>query len=190
MTILQPETAADTPARPAQPTLQWLADSKVPQGQTDELLTWLHKVNQKKALLRGSRQRDLRKECLLESARQTAQRVLEAKQRERMARWRALMGARQEPEPAQEAESLCDCDTCVLCQRHRSSMYGKCYCNVIFSPRPVFMDFSSQTVSATEAFTDEEESLQVDQFLASLNTKRKAEPDSEESLAGRKRAKA
>jgi len=52
------------------------------------------------------------------------------------------------------------------------------------------MDFSSQTVSATEAFTDEEESLQVDQFLASLNTKRKAEPDSEESLAGRKRAKA
>jgi len=67
-------------------------------------------------------------------------------------------------------------------------MYGKCYCNVIFSPRPVFMDFNTP-VSATDAFSDDEDSIQVDNFLASLSLKRKPESE-EESLAGRKRAKA
>lgn len=67
-------------------------------------------------------------------------------------------------------------------------MYGKCYCNVIFSPRPVFMDFNTP-VSATDAFSDDEDSIQVDNFLASLSLKRKPESE-EESLTGRKRAKA
>lgn len=186
MTILTP--SALPVARKSQPWDSFLANSKVPQGQTDELLTWLSKVNQKKHSIRSTRHRDLRKEAMLESARLSAQAQLEMKQRERMQKWRTVMTTMNPPTPSEVDDTLCDCDSCVLCQRHRSTMYGKCYCNVIFSPRPVFMDFNT-LVSATDAFSDDEDSIQVDNFLASLSLKRK--PDSEEeSLAGRKRAKA
>jgi len=186
MTIL---TQSSLPvARKSLPWDSFLANSKVPQGQTDELLTWLSKVNQKKHSIRTTRHRDLRKEALLESARVSAQAQLEMKQRERMQKCRTVMTTMSPPTPSEMDETLCDCDSCVLCQRHRSSMYGKCYCNVIFSPRPVFMDFNTP-VSATDAFSDDEDSIQVDNFLASLSLKRKPE-SGEESLAGRKRAKA
>jgi len=50
------------------------------------------------------------------------------------------------------------------------------------------MDFNTP-VSATDAFSDDEDSIQVDNFLASLSLKRKAETE-EDSMASRKRAKA
>jgi len=50
------------------------------------------------------------------------------------------------------------------------------------------MDFNTP-VSATDAFSDDENSIQVDNFLASLSLKRRNESE-EESMASRKRAKA
>jgi len=204
MTILseEPQFSSLVVARKSKPCDSFLAHSKVPQGHTDELLTWLTKVQQKKQSIRTTRHRDLRKEALLESSRLASQAELEAKRQERLQRWRQVMPSLSPPtspphgsQPEGE-ESLCDCDSCFLCQRHRPQMYGKCYCNVIFSPRPVFMDFSYGSssapapVSATDAFcddfADDENSLQADDFLASLSLKRKTEDD----LVGRKRAKA
>lgn len=187
MTIL----AAPILARKSLPWDSFLSNSKVPQGQTDELITWLGKVNQKQARVRCRRDRDLRLEAMLENARLTAQAELERKQRERMARWRSVSAAlTPPPSPPQHQEDLCDCESCVLCTRHSSSMYGKCYCNVIFSPRPVFMDFSSP-LSAQETFEDDAISIEADNFLASLGSKRKAAAGSEDGdLASNKRARA
>jgi len=189
MTILSMPPATARKSLP--PVDSWLAHSKVPQGQTDELLTWLSKVHQKKAAIRTTRVRDLRKEAILEASRVAAQAELEAKQRERLQRWREVRPTVCPPASttSEKDESLCDCESCFLCKRHRASMYGKCYCNVIFSPRPVFMDFSAP-VQATDAFEgDDEVSREADNFLASLSSKRKAE-GSEESHTSYKRAKA
>jgi len=179
----------------------FLANSKVPQGQTDELLTWLFKVNQKKISVRSTRNRDLRKEAMLEASRRAAQESLEAKQRERRAKWQDVMNTWTPPTPPPPPETddnLCDCEACFLCQRHKPEMHGKCYCNVIFSPRPMFMDF----VQSNKNYDDNEESMEVDNFLASLNSssnssipinKRKhseIEEESDDSLVGRKRATA
>jgi hypothetical protein len=189
MTILA--AAAPLARKSAPPMDSWLAGSKVPQGHTDELLTWLSKVQQKKAAIRLGRARDLRKEAVLEAARVSAQAELEGRQRERLQRWREVrpvVAGRTPGQPAERDESLCDCESCFLCQRHRTSMYGKCYCNVIFSPRPVFMDFSAP-VLASEAFAgDEAASKEADSFLASLGAKRRA--DSEAAPGTGKRAKA
>lgn len=187
MTIL-----AATVARKSQPAPDsWLAGSKVPQGQTDELLTWLSKVQQKKQAIRSTRARDLRKEAVLEAARLAAQSELEAKQRERLQRWKEVrQSVCPPPSPVERDENLCDCESCFLCQRHRPAMYGKCYCNVIFSPRPMFMDFSAP-VLASEAFAgDEEVSKEADNFLASLGSKRKLESEPAGAPVASKRAKA
>jgi len=195
MTIL---SVSESIARKSPPPMDsWLAHSKVPQGQTDELLTWLSKVQQKKATIRSTRARDLRKEALLEAARVSAQSELEKKQRERLQRWREVRPTvySRPPSPASERdENLCDCESCFLCQRHRPSMYGKCYCNVIFSPRPIFMDFTcSPVLSASEAFAgDDEVSKEADTFLASLGSKRRLDSETQGSRqpVALKRAKA
>merc|ERR1719422_2390220 len=121
---------------------------------------------------------------MLEAARVSAQAELERKQKERLARWRHVMTSlTPPPSPPQTSEdhdiSLCDCDTCVLCARHASSMYGKCYCNMIFT----------SPLSATEAFSDDQTSIEADNFLASLSSKRRADTE-DEDLASHKRAKA
>jgi len=193
MTVLTEEPLVV--ARKSQPWDSFLANSVVPQGQTDELLTWLSKVNQKKFAVRGKRDRDLRKEAMLEHARLAAQAELESKQRSRLARWRNVMTSLTPPpspptSPTHEQDSLCDCESCVLCLRHKSSMFGKCYCNVIFSPRPVFMDFTTPLVSASDAFSDDQTSIEADNFLASLSSKRKAEQEETEETLVHKRAKA
>lgn len=194
MTILAMQPTAPVFARKSKPCDSFLAHSKVPQGHTDELITWLAKVQQKKISIRNTRHRDLRKEALLESSRVAAQSELEMMQRDRMQRWLKVKSTLSPPtSPTHQDESLCDCDSCFLCQRHRPQMYGKCYCNVIFSPRPVFMDFShgpnplgfGETASCTD-MEEDQASIEVDNFLASLGTKRKPEEDH----AGRKRAKA
>jgi len=88
MCLLETPQPAPVVARKSQPWDSFLANSKVPQGQTDELLTWLSKVNQKQLMMRGQRgDRDLRKEAMLEAARLSAQAELERKQRERRNRW-------------------------------------------------------------------------------------------------------
>lgn len=180
----------------------FLKNSNVPQGMNDELLTWLFKVNQKKVAVRSTRNRDLRKEAMLEASRRAAQESLEAKQRERRAKWQDVMSTWTPAAPAPSPEvddNLCDCEACFLCQRHKPEMHGKCYCNVIFSPRPMFMDF----VQPSKNFDDDEDSMEVDNFLASLNSnsnnssiplkKRKhyeIEEESEDSLTGKRRATA
>merc|ERR1712080_636257 len=120
--------------------------------------------------------------AILEASRVAAQAELEAKQRERLQRWKEVRQTVCPPASNQEKdESLCDCESCFLCKRHRPPMYGKCYCNVIFSPRPVFMDFSAPhssppTLLASDAFEgDDEVSREADNFLASLSSKRKAD---------------
>ena len=195
MTVLSvaESLARKSPSSPPPPPMDsWLAHSKVPQGQTDELLTWLSKVQQKKATIRSTRARDFRKEALLEAARVSAQTELEKKQRERLQRWREVRPTIcRPPSPplVERDENLCDCESCFLCQRHRSSMYGKCYCNVIFSPRPMFMDFSPP-VLASEAFAgDEQVSKEADNFLASLGSKRRLDSELGGAVAS-KRAKA
>ena len=195
MTVLSvaESLARKSPSSPPPPPMDsWLAHSKVPQGQTDELLTWLSKVQQKKATIRSTRARDFRKEALLEAARVSAQTELEKKQRERLQRWREVRPTicrPPSPPMVERDENLCDCESCFLCQRHRSSMYGKCYCNVIFSPRPMFMDFSPP-VLASEAFAgDEQVSKEADNFLASLGSKRRLDSELGGAVAS-KRAKA
>jgi len=203
MTVLteQPPQQSLVVARKSQPWDSFLAKSSVPQGQTDELLTWLSKVQQKKSAVRGRRERDLRKEAMLEHSRLVAQAELETKQRERLARWRSVMTSLTPPpsppdSQEEDTDTLCDCENCVLCLRHKSSMYGKCYCNVIFSPRPVFMDFNTPQhhhhhhVSAADAFSDDQTSIEADNFLAALSSKRKAEPEETEEMTAHKRAKA
>ena len=196
MTVLSvaESLARKSPSSPPPPPMDsWLAHSKVPQGQTDELLTWLSKVQQKKATIRSTRARDFRKEALLEAARVSAQTELEKKQRERLQRWREVRPTIcRPPSPplVERDENLCDCESCFLCQRHRSSMYGKCYCNVIFSPRPMFMDFSPPVLLASEAFAgDEQVSKEADNFLASLGSKRRIDSELGGAVAS-KRAKA
>lgn len=182
MTIFEVEKPT---AVSAVPWDRFLANSKIPQGETDELLTWISKVNQKKNAARCKRKRDFRKDALLESARIAAQNALQSKQKERLEKWRQVKQSLRIVE--ERDESLCDCDSCFLCQRHKPKMFGKCYCNVIFSPRPIFMDFNSSDNHPQE----DEDSKNVDNFLASLSSrevmKRKAEED--RTLA-RKRCKA
>merc|ERR1719383_330384 len=74
-------------------TVPWdrfLSKSKIPQGPTDELLTWLHKINLKKNALKSSKARDLRKDALLETSRKAAQTFLQSKQLERLKKWTAF----------------------------------------------------------------------------------------------------
>jgi len=193
MTILAIQPAAPVIARKSKPCDSFLANSRVPQGHTDELITWLAKVQQKKISIRGTRHRDLRKEALLESSRVAAQSELETMQRERMQKWKRVQSSLSPPtSPTHQEENICDCDSCFLCQRHRPQMYGKCYCNVIFSPRPVYMDFSCVPHSFTneqnhsENIEEDQVSIEADNFLASLGNKRKPEGEH----PGRKRAKA
>ena len=156
---------------------RFLANSKIPQGQTDELLTWISKVNQKKNAVRGRKERDLRKEVLLESARQAAQKALRDLQQERMEKWKMLKVSKQ---LKTEVDNSCDCLTCILCKRYQRQTYGKCYCNVIFRPMPMSLDCISN---------EDEDSMSVDKFLASLSSNVKRKPEDDLSNA-RKRCKA
>ena len=157
---------------------RFLANSKIPQGHTDELLTWISKVNQKKNAIRGRRDRDLRKDVLLESAKQAAQKALKDLQKERMDKWKQVKVARQ-LENNDKEDSLCDCESCILCNRYKPQMYGKCYCNVIFSPMPIHV----------EPCSEDEDSMSVDTFLASLSCSVKRQAD-DEHVHARKRCKA
>ena len=210
MTIMQVQEAAAISGVTAIPWDRFTAGARVPQGPNDELVVWLGKLNQKMRVVRSARRLNLFKEALLESARTVAQAELRARQTERRQRWHALCSSwdmdneKDEMdenedledavvgEPSSNSSSLCDCSSCIHCQRHQSQMFGKCYCHVIFSPIPIFMDFS--LTPATDLFVDVDESREVDNFLASLGSgsgspKRKSEEE-EERGKGHKRSKA
>jgi len=201
MTILQCEGPQEDSLSCQVPWDSFTASSRVPQGPTDELVTWIGKINQKMRVVRSSRSLDLRKETLLASAKAAAQATLRARQSERRQRWEAVCNSWgtneeeagdsiEEETTAEEPEgSLCDCSCCILCQRHLSQMFGKCYCHVIFSPSPVMMDCSLTPV--TDLFVNVDESREVDNFLASLSSggKRKCSAEAEEER-NEKRCKA
>jgi hypothetical protein len=202
MTILQSEGPQEDSLSCQVPWDSFTASSRVPQGHTDELVTWIGKINQKMRVVRSSRSLDLRKETLLATAKAAAQATLRARQSERRQRWEDICNSRgtnedeaggsleEEESTAEEPEgSLCDCSCCILCQRHLSQMFGKCYCHVIFSPSPVMMDFSLTPV--TDLFVNVDESREVDNFLASLSSggKRKCSVEAEEER-NEKRCKA
>jgi hypothetical protein len=52
------------------------------------------------------------------------------------------------------------------------------------------MDFNTPLVSAADAFSDDQTSIEADNFLASLSNKRKAEQEDTDETLGQKRAKA
>ena len=52
------------------------------------------------------------------------------------------------------------------------------------------MDFNTHHVSTSDAFSDDQTSIEADNFLAALSSKRKAEPDETEEMVAQKRAKA
>jgi len=141
---------------------RFLANSKVPQGQTDELLTWISKVNQKKNFVSRQKDKNLRKEALLNSAKLNAVDTLHSMQFERRRRWNEFK-ARQKC-ISEEDTSICDCEDCFLCLRHNGALHGKCYCNVIFSPRPFFMELKHKTE------IQDEHSKTIDNFLSSLSS--------------------
>ena len=141
---------------------RFLANSKVPQGQTDELLTWISKVNQKKNLVSRQKDKNLRKEALLHSAKLSAVNTLHSMQFERRRRWNEFK-TRQKC-ISEEDNSICVCEDCFLCLRHNGALHGKCYCNVIFSPRPFFMDLNHKTE------IQDEHSKTIDNFLSSLSS--------------------
>jgi hypothetical protein len=200
MTVTSIKQELSTGAAVPVPWDRFLANSKVPQGQTDEIITWMTKLSQKRQSIRSTRARDLHKEAVLESARRAAATALQTLQQERMARWRKLRPSLAQPPPppspspsGHQQRSLCECDSCFLCRRHRVGVLDTCYCSVIFSPRPVFMDLGNGG-DGVDIFASVAESQEMDSFLASLgpcssqNLKRKSQD--ELWFLSRKRCKA
>jgi len=69
---------------------RFLANSKIPQGQTDELLLWISKVHQKKKGINMRKHSDYRKQAMLANALVCAQNHLRLKQRDRLEKWQVL----------------------------------------------------------------------------------------------------
>jgi len=141
---------------------RFLAHSKIPQGQTDELLLWISKVHQKKKGITMRKHSDYRKQAMLENALVSAQNHLRLKQRDRMEKWQMLkLESRAKREESSEASSVVLANSVL-----------------------------SQFCSDKAAITEIEESRAVDKFLSSLssrNTKRKTDDD---NVSSRKRCKA
>ena len=165
---------------------RFLANSKIPQGQTDEVLTWIMKVNQKKNAARSVKYRDYRKEAMLENSRRSAREFLQAKQNERKQKWKLLKSsiAADVKKEAPKEESICDCHVCFLCIRHDGEMSGKCYCSVIFNPKSMVVELPVLKLA------HDEESRKVDDFLASLPSRPSKRSAEEEKIYSRKRCKA
>eukprot|EP00088_Acartia_fossae_P009416 TRINITY_DN14559_c0_g1_i1.p1 TRINITY_DN14559_c0_g1~~TRINITY_DN14559_c0_g1_i1.p1 ORF type:complete len:173 (+),score=3.71 TRINITY_DN14559_c0_g1_i1:114-632(+) len=162
---------------------RFLAKSKIPQGHTDELLTWISKVNQKRNFAKSGKLRDYRKEAMLENALISARNSLQIKQQERRQRWANL---KLSLEAESNSQDLCDCEACFLCTRHKAQTRGNCYCNILFNPCLT----STELIGAESACEKDEDSQNVDIFLASLSSnKSKRKADFDYSIT-RKRCKA
>lgn len=146
----------------------------LPRSKTEELLDWIYRISNKKTNMRLQRQRNLRVEAILENAQYRAQAQLEASQKLRRARWQDLQSRKRprllpQREPVDfEDETICDCEHCTLCQRHSPTTIGdapavldRCYCNHIFSSKPLPPGLKA---------TEDEESLNFDEFFSALNS--------------------
>lgn len=145
----------------------------LPRSQTEELLDWICRISNKKTQLQQQRNRNLRVEAILENAQFTAQAQLEASQKLRREKWQAMRRKRPRLLPQREMtersdeDRICDCDHCTLCQRHSfvergdAMMVDGCYCNHIFSSKPL--------PPALKPDADEE-SLKFDEFFSALNS--------------------
>eukprot|EP00088_Acartia_fossae_P070620 TRINITY_DN9522_c0_g1_i1.p1 TRINITY_DN9522_c0_g1~~TRINITY_DN9522_c0_g1_i1.p1 ORF type:complete len:244 (-),score=36.97 TRINITY_DN9522_c0_g1_i1:94-825(-) len=216
--VRQTNESVEEPSTKPVPWDSFLAKSKVPQGRTDELLTWISKVNQKRNILHRQKERDLRKEALLHSAKLSAVHTLQSMQSDRRRRWNLLkasqnnfsdsadsrVNADSQMDVESSTTSQCDCEACFLCIRHNEGMHGKCYCNVIFSPRPIFMGIKPIAVpsinntlsisSNNRLRNDDELSNNIDNFLSSLSSRNSQngplKRKRNENFSSRKRCKA
>jgi len=160
---------------------KFLANSKVPQGQTDEVLTWISKVNQKVNIVRSTKYRDYRKEVLLENSRKSAREFLKSKQVERRQKWRLLKKAISQEEVTTNINYNI-AHICVLCSGRASPVPGQCCYNKN-------LDSESGT-AADNKFSQDEESRKVDDFLASLPSRSQKRSTEEDRSNARKRCKA
>ncbi len=129
-----------------------------------DLSSWVSRLKAKETLLKGSRDRDLRREVLVSKAVQKAQQQLETAQRQRRLRW----------------EQLKRTPRCLKC----FCLPSLCCCETN----------TSNSVINNLNLKEDEASQKIDEFLASLNSmslKRKQSDDSVDSISdqGQKRVK-
>jgi len=155
----------------------FLAKSKVPQGQTDELLTWISKVNQKRRIVNKQKEKDLRKFAILESVKRTAVSSLHSLQTERRMRWNQMRNKQlvlsADYVLQEKKKSLCDCEACFLClRRNGGGTLTECYCNNLFSPRPQNTKIDmvkSNLENINISLMEDEHSADINSFLSSLH---------------------
>jgi len=158
---------------------KFLSKSKIPQGQTDELLTWLSKVNQKKNFIKSKRVKDIRMEAILECARKSALCILHSKQQERRTRWEQIKLTLVNLKD----KAKCECTSSFVCILHQRSLHGSTSCDT-FEPKKRLTDACSGP-PARHVYDEDSENLDV--FLASLSCSKKRKRD---DCMPRKRCKA
>jgi len=161
----------------------FLANSKIPQGQTDEVLTWISKVNQKVNIVRSTKYRDYRKEVLLENSRKSAREFLKSKQEERRQRWRLLKKAISQEENKATTNIKDNFEhICGYCSVRASPVPGQCCFNKKL--------YSESGTAAHYKVLQDDESRKVDEFLASLPSRSQKRSAEEDRSYARKRCKA
>lgn len=131
-------------------------------GGNGAIASWMDRIAVKRNDLKGRRQRNLRAEAILGHAQVIARRRLDVK-------WTEYKGDRDPRDhEAPNCGSICDCETCVLCQRHFYTGHARCYCNEVFN---------SGAMDAVEE--DPEVCKKFEEFFAELDlvTKRKRDHD-------------
>ena len=131
-------------------------------GGNGEIASWMDRIAVKRNDLKGRRQRNPRAEAILGHAQVVARRKLDV-------RWTEYKGDRDPRDhEAPSCGSICDCETCVLCQRHFYTGHARCYCSVVFN---------SGAMETVEE--DPELCTKFEEFFAELDlaTKRKRDHD-------------
>ena len=145
-------------------------------GADGEIASWMDRIAVKRNDLKGRRQRNLRAEAILGHAQVAARRRLDV-------RWTEYKGTDRTEAPDDCASSVCDCEACVLCQRHFYTGHARCYCDEVFNSGSAAMD----TASVEE--DDPEVCKKFEEFFAELDlaTKRKRDRDGGDTGGGAKR---
>ena len=142
-------------------------------GANGEIASWMDRIAVKRNDLKGRRQRNLRAEAILGHAQVAARRRLDV-------RWTEYKGidrtdaARVDFEASNCSSSVCDCEACVLCQRHFYTGHARCYCDEVFNSGPAA---AAMDTAAEE--DDPEVCKKFEEFFAELDlaTKRKRDRD-------------
>ena len=141
-------------------------------GGNGEIASWMDRIAVKRNDLKGRRQRNLRAEAILGHAQVVARRKLDV-------RWTEYKGDRDPRDhEAPSCGSLCDCETCVLCQRHFYTGHARCYCNEVFNSAGGAMDTAEEDPEVCKKF---------EEFFAELDlaTKRKRDHEGGDTVGGR-----